>query len=689
MEELILQNYKTYRRVKEDRLGEIWEGEHRQTGQKVRIRKLAAFFREDTQFSKRFFHEKTKWMGMHHPALLTLLSMDPYGDNYFLVYEEPVGVSLEDYLVPGRRMSDLQLARVGRQLLGGLDYLEKQDVFHGGISLNSVWYSSESGIKTGDYGLFQLMSPTQRDGYLASMTAEEKRFYAPEMFGTGKMTTGGDLFSLGILLYELTTLRQYPGTFNPSNEKERIPHQLLHLLGRFLQEDPGLRFPNAGEAALSLEQWAQSLQVTRPSMILENLPELETAKPEKKSNLPVFLRNRSLWVFLLILLISFIGIEVFKPFPRKLQKSPPLNLRPLPRVEGEIPRDNGYPQKEDAPSGSEGIEEETLGPAKRETTETLSQEGSLAKPLAERKEPYVTPPLKKSRPGTEEETTPGKNVSTNESLQQETDYGFFEPTANQPPGMIMVQGALVSIGSDNRSANESPRHTVLIPAFYIDRFEVTNTQYEAFIQESGYPAPPSWGSRQAPPGQESYPVTNITWQEAYSYSTWAGKRLPTEEEWERVAQAANADNYYPWGMEFVSGMSNLFDSGVGTLRPIGQYQRDKSRIGCFDVMGNAAEWTASYYQPYSGNTVSDSRYGTAYRVVRGGSYLTKAKDVRISGRFPRNPTLRSGDIGFRCARDITVSRSVVQIPVPRYTFSSRVSPALRAGNLRWALQETP
>jgi formylglycine-generating enzyme required for sulfatase activity len=668
MGERILRDYRIYRRAGTDRLGGIWEGENQKTGTPVRIRKLAPFFRQDPQFIYRFTHEKTRWQGMHHPSLLKLLAMESKENEYYLIYEQPSGVNLKDYLIPGRRMTDLQLARVGRQLLGGLEYLEKLGIRHGYLSLKSVWYSSQGDIKTGDYGLFHLMSPAQIASFFASLPPEEKLTYAPEFLRSGELNPESDIYSFGSMFYELATLHPFTGNLAYLLEKKELPEGLWHILSRLLQEDPQLRFQDAGDAALALEQWSQTLQVTRPSKVIEAISGETVLESEKRESVTLFTKNRWLWGVVLALVLITAGVIIFWP-PGGIPIYKRIMTRPLPKIEGRIPFDN-VSTGEEGETARKEIEEETIGPVSIDTLAKQRDIGFVEIPLTESKGPYVTPlPSQALAVKEKEEEITRKTESAASKLRAETDYGMMPLGVSTPPGMIYVAGANVFIGSNKGAANEYPRHKQYVPPFFIDRYEVTNAQYEDYVARTGAPAPPHWQGNSVPAGAEFYPVTNITWLEAYSYSTWAGKRLPTEDEWERMAQASNPEDVYPWGMEFYSGISNLYDSGVGSLRLVGHFPQDRSAVGAYDVMGNAFEWTSSIYQPYAGNTIADPKYNGGYRVARGGSYLMKAINVRISLRIPLDSSQRYLDGGFRCARDIQVPESVVQNAVPRYTFS--------------------
>ena len=103
---------------------------------------------------------------------------------------------------------------------------------------------------------------------------------------------------------------------------------------------------------------------------------------------------------------------------------------------------------------------------------------------------------------------------------------------------------------------EAPRNKVYVKPFYIDRYEVTNRQYQAFVKVTGHNAPGGWNGTHYPEGQGDYPVTGMTWQDAKAYAEWAGKRLPTEMEWEKAARGADG-RLYPWGNEWKPGACRM------------------------------------------------------------------------------------------------------------------------------------
>ena len=237
------------------------------------------------------------------------------------------------------------------------------------------------------------------------------------------------------------------------------------------------------------------------------------------------------------------------------------------------------------------------------------------------------------------------------------------------------------MGSEDGRADEVPERSVRLSGFSIDRFEVTNAQYQRYLRATGVSVPAYWTGIDYPPGQADRPVVGIGWSEANDYCAWAGKRLPTEAEWERACRGAD-DRTYPWGDEWNADLLNVvslqlpLDDPVGRdpawplllenqatgepgLRPVGSYPDGASPDRVFDLQGNAAEWVVDWYDAAGyGGLPDQDPIGLAppwSHVVRGVGWLDRfgrpgevAVDARCAARNASHATedLR---IGFRCA----------------------------------------
>ena len=227
--------------------------------------------------------------------------------------------------------------------------------------------------------------------------------------------------------------------------------------------------------------------------------------------------------------------------------------------------------------------------------------------------------------------------------------------------------------------DERPRHTVYVDAFYMDTHEVTNAQYKKFVEanpqwqkdrisakyhDGKYLM--DWNGNNYPGGDGNHPVAYVSWYAAMAYSAWAGKRLPTEAEWEKAARGGLAGKAYPWGDRFDHTKAHC-NARVGGTITVGSYPANG--YGLYDMAGNVWEWCldnydssfyakSPYRNPISGAAI-DVRLDTYTEVewfyqpvLRGGSYVRAVRRARVACRTYGMPKHTYFDVGFRCVRDI-------------------------------------
>ena len=223
--------------------------------------------------------------------------------------------------------------------------------------------------------------------------------------------------------------------------------------------------------------------------------------------------------------------------------------------------------------------------------------------------------------------------------------------------MVLVPAGPFIMGTEEGEVEASPPHQVDLPAFYIDRDEVTNARYAKFVAATSTAAPLNWGGPAPPAGIENLPVTEVTWFDAMRYAVWAGKRLPTEAEWEKAARGTDG-RQHPWGNSDDETRRNKDSS---KLVPAGGYPQGLSPYGAADMSGNAWEWTADWYDAYPPAASCEARAGAAksihfgrkYKVVRGGGgeYLYGiANTGNVTQRARLTPYGSHDFVGFRCAK---------------------------------------
>lgn len=269
-------------------------------------------------------------------------------------------------------------------------------------------------------------------------------------------------------------------------------------------------------------------------------------------------------------------------------------------------------------------------------------------------------------------------------------FGSANAQTPNNKSMVRIPGATFPMGTDaskipqiatafNISKHpdliqaETPQHTVTITSFYLDKYEVTNLQFQKFIR-----AHPQWSTSRMPKqfhngnylkdwdgdnfpkGKASHPVVNVSWYAAVAFCQSVGKRLPTEAEWEFAARGGLRDQTFPWGDEPVDKTrANYAGSGINGTTPVGSYAANG--YGLFDMAGNVWEFMADEWGPYSdqpqtnpvagGNPFLDKSFYDVKtrRVIRGGSFGGAPLNLRVTYRDSHPPEGARDFVGFRCA----------------------------------------
>lgn len=230
------------------------------------------------------------------------------------------------------------------------------------------------------------------------------------------------------------------------------------------------------------------------------------------------------------------------------------------------------------------------------------------------------------------------------------------PTARQKPAFTPGEMVLIPAGefvlgtNDKESASANPEQKVMVPAFWIDKYEVTNAEYLDFSIKASYPSEGENWRLFFTAEKKDYPVVNITWNDAVAYCKWASKRLPTEQEWEKAARGADGRRY-PWGDKWDARKTNTFEAGLRVPAGVNAFE-DVSPYGVYGMLGNVQEWTADWYKAYKGNTKKDPNFGERYRTLRGVSSSIYGSRAHLWDRSAYLPKALYG-FGCRCAKDAT------------------------------------
>ena len=284
-----------------------------------------------------------------------------------------------------------------------------------------------------------------------------------------------------------------------------------------------------------------------------------------------------------------------------------------------------------------------------------------------------TEPTETAEPVTEEPVT-----EEPVTVPPETEPPIALPTATLE-GMVLIPAGTFQMGTNDKDARDDARfvRTVHLDAFYMDKYEVTNAQFKAFLDavpgvlkalEDGIGR--HWNGTNYPAGTADHPVV-VSWYAAATYAGWAGKRLPTEAEWEYAARGGLAGKKYPWGDDEPTPADANYGRHFDETTPVGQFAANG--YGLYDMAGNVLEWCLDEYDAdfyamseNSQNPIAgrEDLLDVDFHVLRGGSWLNPGRSIRVDTRFRGGPRFLADGVGFRCVRSVTDSPGTEPPPAP-------------------------
>ena len=240
------------------------------------------------------------------------------------------------------------------------------------------------------------------------------------------------------------------------------------------------------------------------------------------------------------------------------------------------------------------------------------------------------------------------------------DYSMYKTRmGDEGREMVQIPEGPFTMGSHEGDPDEAPEHQVFLKGFFLDRKEVTQTEYMRFAKmtKRSMPRIEVFEDDQSKLLQPDFAAMSVSWDDATAYCKWAGKRLPTEAEWEKAGRG-EGKRRYPWGDKFAVNAANVDGSedGYKYLAPPGSFEAGRSPYGLYDMTGNVAEWVADSYDegyykksPYRDPKGPDN---ADLKVVRGGSWRETEHNARLSKRFAAKHWRTDITIGIRCAADL-------------------------------------
>ena len=601
-------------------MGSVYKAKRIHIGDSVAIKVLHPELVDDQQAIERFRREAQAAARLKHPNAVGIHDFAVSGGGLaYIVMELVEGKSLAAIIKKQGPLDPSFVAEILSKVCSALDEAHHQKIVHRDLKPDNILVRRVRGgveVKVLDFGIAKLrdLSPEVNTLTEKGMVVGTPLYMSPEQCMGDEIDGRSDIYSLGVVLYEMLTgvlpfqspiptaviVQHVTTTPQPLSEiNDEIPPGVEKAVMRALQKGKEERPQTAGELA---EEFASGIKRAAAAV-----------SSAKRSNSQANILEGPGWA----------EAATRKQVPR----ADAANLIPV--TEYVLPTDTDEKRRKNYRIiGIVAVAVLALLLIIMMLTRSSSEESSQG-----------------SSDNTASETA--ANKLPDGSKQASAPSSPLQPIA----GMAYVTGGEFIMGRNGGTEYERPQHQVTVSPFFIDLFEVTCEEYKRFISETGYRAPVGWSNGNYPPAWARRAVTGIDWDDANAYARWAGKRLPTEQEWEFAARGTDG-RLYPWGNEWKTLAANADSSSHKHITEIGEHSAGPSPFGAQDMVGNVWEWTASDLAAYPGGALPAQAQGEL-KVIRGGSWRENRRQATATTRRGMPPRgVVSPDVGFRCVKDV-------------------------------------
>jgi serine/threonine-protein kinase len=629
-------------------MAQVYRARQTSMNRLVAIKIMSPLLTDDPQFEARFRQEAQTVAALEHPHILPVIDFGEQAGILYLVMRYIGGGTLHDLIQKGGRLPPEVALRYLGDIGSAVDYAHAHGIVHRDIKPKNVLLDNSGNAFVADFGLAKITAAggITRSGMGLMGTPH---YMSPEQGKGLPVDSRSDLYSLAVLFYEMLTGRvPYDAdstvgiVMKHINEPvppvtsvvKDLPPALDAVLQKGLAKEPGQRYASGAEFTKAV---AEALGIHWFGGVMPGLPSGFDTR-----------RTR-------------VGLKDV-----------------LGRVNARLPKD---PLQRGMVYGGAGLL----------AVLALVGLGSLALRGGASPAPTVTPGVTEAPPTVTVAASPAPTATplADNLTVSKTD----QMTLVSIPGGSFLLGS--SDGDPNARDDEKPQTTVSLDGYWIDRTEVSVTQFELFVKTTNYltdaergccegdmtnlggmvyaPNPKfttsaTWRLPDGPGAPEAgglRPVVQVSWNDAQAYCEWAGRRLPTEAEWEKAARGTDG-RLYPWGNDFNGEFVNFcdencpadyrnraFDDAFSRTANVGTYAAGASPFGVLDMAGNVAEWVNDFYdlRGYFGIPTADPpglEAGPTHS-IRGGSWVDKLEQLRTAARAAFTPDGRSNTVGFRCA----------------------------------------
>ena len=617
--------------IKTGGMGSIYQAIDKRFNNKCAVKEMALEnIKKDAAYMTARFQKEAKLLRtLHHPGLPRVIDYFIEQGNYYLVMDFVEGQDLEELLDrygdPG--LPEKKIAKWAMDILDILNYLHSQNppvIYRDMKPSNIMIKTRDAKAMLVDFGIARSLLEN-----LESLTMTGTPHYAPPEQFKGQCVPQSDLFSLGATIHHLLSGKiPAPCIFKPLRQiNPKVSASMEALINKALELKIPDRFENADDMKMAFIGYLHS-----------RLPEDSRYNTAEVKNTTI--------------LCEEIALE------KNIVKE---------AVEGVIKEDIKRVVTEEFSSErmTKKIETERKSPGESAIFSKLQSLPTAIHSLFRRE-------VKKAIIETKKEMSAQVTQPVEPPKKKELAKTIFNEIDNSV--MVLIPGGEYRIGNDASNPLafkvEYPRHIVNLKPYYMDKYAVTNIQYCKFLNikktegkgepwiylgDTGCKIKKVNRIYRVEMGYEDHPVVCVTWYGAKVYSAWAGKRLPTEAEWEAAARGPERREY-PWGNEWSSKKcSNRHVGGCGKLMPVGAFPQGVSYFGVEDMAGNVWEWCEDWLNAYPGSKSANKNFGEKFKIIRGGAwFLDEPSHFRSSFRRWYVPTFRYYFLGFRCCRDVSI-----------------------------------